>query len=928
MSWETNRAIMTRRILLSLFFLAVASCGSDDSVDDYLARAQKAMSSADYAAATIELKNALRLQPDSSQARLMLGKTYLAMRDMPSASKELQRALELGGTADSIKPALAEALLAQGEYKRVQDMDLSGLSAAALSRVLAMQAQAALAQGDNWNAEGLIDRALLATPESAQAILAKAQLQALKNDTEGASTTLDKLLTVAPTNEQGWSLRGDLLAGKQDFKGALAAYSKAVELQEKDYQSLFKRALMNLQLGEYDAAQSDANKLLFGTKNSPQANYIQGLLRYQAGKFADAITSLTAAEPIYQQYPLALFFLAGSNLKEGHFDLAASQAERFYGMVPESIQGRKLLASIRLKEGNFNAAQSLLQPILDSAPDDIDALNLMSNALLRAGRMDEAIPLLAKVAKLQPDSAGAQIRLGAGLLLGGKSDDAMQHMETALELDPKFQLADIMLVTNHLQKGDIPGAIAAAEAYKSRHPNEVMPNNLLGKVYLDSGERKKAVAAFEQSLILDNADPAANHYLAQIALKENNDIAAARKRYETALAGHPDSAPTLIQLALLDEKESNKTAMVAHLEQARKVDPTAVYPRLMLARFFLAEGKPDQVAPLFTDLDPQQQQSPDVLPLVAMAQLALRDYAAAKHTLEQLLKSAPETAAIRHAMAMAESGTGDEARAVDELRRAIALDENYVISRIALAKIALGRGDHEEFDKQLKKLGELGPQNPDVVLLQAAGAQNKGDSKEAIKLAEKAYTILPSTATLLALTSYETMNGNQQAAQQRYADWLQKNPDDSAVRMAYADNLLESAKEDQAVAQYSEVLKSDPKNVLALNNVAWLIRLTNPTQALEYSRQAASLDANSPEVLDTLAVNEYLNKDYRRAQRSIERALEKLPNNPSLVYHGAMIAAALDDKAGARATLEKLLAGKPEFPELAEANALLQKVSQ
>jgi putative PEP-CTERM system TPR-repeat lipoprotein len=919
---------MTRRILLSFILLALVSCGDADTVEDYLARAQTAITNADYASASIELKNALRLQPDSSQARWLLGKTYLALNDMPSAGKELQRALELGGPVEDIKPALAEALLAQGEYKQVQDISLDGLSAANLSRLLAMQAQAALAQGDNWNAEELIDRALLATPESAQAFLAKAQLQAMKSDAEGASATLDKLLTLDPSNDQGWSLRGDLLSAKEDYKGALAAYSKAVELRDTNYPTLFKRALMNLQLAEYQAAQVDADALLSATKNSPQANYIQGLLHYQAERFSAAIASLTEAEPIYQQYPLALFFLSAANLKEGHDDLASSQAERFYAIAPGSIQGRKLLASIRLKQGNFNAVQSLLQPVLDSAPDDIDALNLMSNALLRSGRMDEAVQMLTRVAQLQPDSAPAQIRLGAGLLLGGKGDAAMQHMETALELDPQYQLADIMLVTSYLQKGDIPKAIAAAQAFKSRHPQEVMASNLLGKVYLDAGDKQKATAAFEETLALDAADPAANHYLAQMALAENKDIAGARRRYETALAGHPDSTATLMQLALLDVREMNKPALVAHLEQARKVDPAALPPRLMLARYYLAENKPEQVAPLFTDLDAQQQQSADVLPLLAMAQLSMRDSTAAQYTLEQLLKATPETAAIRHAMAMAAAGTGDEARAIKELQRAIALDENFTLSRIALAKMVLGQNDHAEFEKQLKKLVELEPENPDVVLLQAAAAQIKGDSGAAITLAEKAYTLLPSTNTLLALANYEEMSGNLQGAQRHYADWLVKNQNDSVVRMAYAGNLLLSAQEDQAVAQYTEVLKIDPKNALALNNIAWLIKEKNPTQALEYSRQAAGIAPDSAEILDTLAVIEYLNKDYRRAQRTIERALEMLPDNPSLIYHGAMIAAALDDKQGARATLEKLLATQPQFPELKDANALLQKLAR
>ena len=130
-----------------------------------------------------------------------------------------------------------------------------------------------------------------------------------------------------------------------------------------------------------------------------------------------------------------LFFLGSAQLMEGNLDQAAVQAAHFHSIAPQSIRGRKLLATIYLQEGKYGDVQELLRPVLDANPDDVDALNLMSNALLRDGKTDEGITLLSRVAELQPDSPVAQVRLGAGLLMGGKGDDAAQHMETALELN-------------------------------------------------------------------------------------------------------------------------------------------------------------------------------------------------------------------------------------------------------------------------------------------------------------------------------------------------------------------------------------------------------------------------------------------------------------------------------------------------------------
>ncbi len=910
---------------LSALLLVLTACSLGDSAEKHVATANKFIAGADYKSAIIELKNALQLDNQSAEARYLLGKAYLESGDMPSAQKELERAGQLGWPADDVQPALARALLAQGEFAQVREISDRGLRPEAEASLLALKAMAALGLGDTWDAEELIDKALAKAPDSTDALLAQTRLLASQEDLDGADAVLGQLLSRDPGQGQAWSLRGDILMRRQDWTGALAAFDKAIELQQNNYSDLFKRAMLYLQLGNYEAAQADTTALLALAPQHPGPNYLQGLIHYQAGRYGEAVTALSVAEPAFERYPLALFFLASAQLVQGNMDQASTLAARFHNMAPDNIQGRKLLATIRLQQGKYAAVGTLLRPVLDADPDDVDALNLAANALLRQGKTDEGIALLSRVAVLQPDSPVAQVRLGAGLLIGGQGDDAAQHMETALELNPEFQQADILLVLNHLQKRDFPAAIEAAQAYQRRHLTSVTPYNLLGKVYLEAGQPEQARASFERALALDGGDPAANHNLAQMALADN-DLVVARDYYETILVAHEDSVPSMIQLALLDAREGNETALVAHLEQAMAADPAALQPRLLLARFYLGKGKPEQVAPLFSNLEARQQQAPDVLRLLAMAQLSSRDAGAAQFTLEQLLESTPDSAPIRHMMAMAAAGTGDNERTVAELQRALALDENYVPSRIALARIALANQSAPEFEQQLEKLVALAPENPDVLLLQAAAEQRGGNAETALKLAEKAFSTAPSTGTFIAVATYQEASGDREGALKRYALWLDEHPDDLTARMAFANGLQLAGRLDDAGQQYAKLLQANPDNVIALNNQAWILREQNSAQALDYARKAAALAPDSADVLDTLAVVEYLNKDYPRAQRSIERALKANPDHPSLLYHSAMIAAALDDKAAARATLEQLLAANTDFPEIAEAKALLAQL--
>jgi len=915
------------KTLCIILFVSILTACSGDSLEDYLARADKYVQENNYDSAIIELKNALQLDGQSAQARWLLGKSYLDLGDILPAEKELQRALKLGWPNDDVLPALAKVMLAQGKYSEVSKLDNTGLRAQPMADLMASKAMAAMALGENRKAKKLIERALESAPDSAEALIAKSRILASQGDLPNAYATLDSLLSREPENGEAWDIMGDIQMARKNLDEAAVAYSNAIEYWRTSFGSLFKRGLLYLRLEKYEEAQLDASELLKLSATHPGANYIQGLLHFQAGKYPEAISALSVAEPAAKQFPLALFFLSSAQLIENHLDLAAIQAVRFNRMLPESIRGRKLLATIYLQQGKFEDVQELLNPVLAGNPDDIGALNLMSNALLRDGKIDEGITLLSRVAVLQPDSPLAQVRLGAGLLMDGNNDDAAQHMEAALELAPEFQQADILLVMNYVQKRDFEAAIKAAEAYKTRHLTSVTPYNLLGRVYLEAGDKDKARASFEKALGLEKADPAANHNLAQMALLEG-DVEVARSYYQTILSERKDYLPALIQLALLDARENNTEAMEAHLEQAMKAHPKELQPRLLMARYHLSKGRPDKVAPLFSDMEEVQQKSPQVLQLMALAQLSENENTEAQYTLEQLMESTPDTPALHFMMAKAAAGTGDTKRTERELRKALALDKNYLPARMALARAMLADDRIDEFSEQLVLLQEQAPDNVDVILLRAAAASKSGESAQAIKLAKEAYDKVPVRGSLIALASYVAASGDNNGARQLYGNWLDSNPDDVVVMLVLADSLYKHQETQEAVFQYENVLQRNPDNVPALNNIAWHLREQNPAKALEYARHAATLAPDSADVLDTLAVVEYTNKNYVPALRGIDHALDKRPGDTTLMYHRAMILAAAGESSAAIELLESILAEDGEFPEAKEAKALLSELDK
>ncbi len=916
-----------RAIMPVALVVALGACGGGDSRDQHIASALRFLDNADHEAAIIELKNALQIESADAEARWLLGSTYLEIGDMAAAESQLRRAWEMGWKPDDVVPALAEALLALGEYEEVRELEQKNLQTGAEAGLLATKALAELGLGNPASAQELIGKAMHKDPAATAVMLANARILAATGDPAGASEVLDAILSREPENGLAWSLRGDVHQQRRELKEALAAYDEAMGFRKNPLEDRVKHALLALQMGNMEAARADAEALERSAPRHPLSNYVRGLLLFQEQKYTEAIASFTVAEPASDNLPQLLFYLGAAHLMEGNQAQAAVYANQFFGRIPDHVGGRKLLAVIRLQDGKYQDVQDLLQPVLDAVPDDIAALNLMANALLADGRVDEGIALLARVAALQPDSPVAQVRLGASLLAGGKEEDAVRHIEAALELDPRYQQADILLVLNHLQKKDYPAAIDAAEAFRRRNLTNLTSYNLLGRVYLEAGQPAEARESFEKALTLDRADPTANHNLAQMAMSEN-DLDQARLHYLSVLEGHEHSMPSLLGLVRLASIEGDEKSFVTYLERAIQAHPAAIEPRLYLSRYYLNAGQPEKVAPLLNGLNESQRRSPEVLAVMAMAQLSAREHEDARYTLEQLLEDTPESADGHYLMGMAASRSGDIEQSRRELQRALELDGNHVPSRIVLARMALMDKETEEFRRHLEKLGELAPENTDVLLLRAADANGTGDSAAAINLVVQAYGLSPNARTLMALAAYRQAAGDTEAAEKLYDDWLVEHPDDITIRMALAKQLLQEQRLEEAKSQYQQVIELDRDNAYALNNIAWLLREEQPQEALEYARRASGLSPDSSRILDTLAVVEYMNKDYRQARRSIRRALEIAPKNPSIIYHSAMIENALGNDDEARSSLEGLLSGAASFPEIDEARQLLATLNQ
>ncbi len=915
-----------RWVLLLGFVSVISACAGEMSDAEHVEKAQENLSKGELKPAVIELKNALGRNPQNPEARFLLGKIYLKLGSAPAAEKELLRARELGADDNKVLPILGRALFTQGKGEDLLALPLDKLDDSNRADVLTTQGLMKLALREVEGASTLISRALEKNPKSPYAQVAKARLLAVNGELEQARAQLASVFEIDPDYPLAWSFFGDLEQQAQKLESAEEAYTKAVRNKEYyKFGDYLKRAMLRIRLRKYEKAQADLNPLKKRSPLHPGVNYALGLVALDRKELKEAQAAFEIAYMDKERYPLALYLLSVTNYLQRNMQQAETYAANYVAQNPEFIPAYKILAAIKLRKGEYAEVEELLRPVIERDREDALLLNLFTTALLKQGKTEEGIGLLEKMAETQPESADAQMRLGAGLLMAGDQGPAMERIEAAIQLDPQYQQADMLLVLNYLGQQKYEEALKAAERYRDRQPKTAEPLNLLGQIYLATNKEEKAREAFSQARALEPGNPSANHALADMALREgkHDDV---RRYYNEVLNHHKDYLPTLLRLAALSISEKNEQAAEKHLQQAISVYPGAVQPRLILAEQYLLQGRPEQVSILFDELEDAQKAAPAVLNIIGMAQLEQKVFPQARATLEQLVKSQPDSAQAHYLLARAYAGLGERKKMESELETALKLAPRHFPAHLALAHSLVDQQREDDAKRHLEVLKEIDPDQLEVLQLEVALARREQNHEKTLDLLERIYQQSPSTSSTLDLARQRWGMGDKKGAIELQETWINSHPDDIPARMALANIYAQESNVDAAVEQYKNILERDEKNLIALNDLAWYLRDSKPKEALEYAQRANEIKPDTATLMDTLAVVLLKNGEAKKAQRLMDKVMLKAPKDPTTRYHSAMIDVANGDNDKAQVTLIALLRDGKDFPEKQSASELLDKL--
>ena len=922
MSRTVSKMKLTTAVVSGALLLAgLAGCSRDQSTASLLAEAKQYQQKGDQKAAIIQLKNAVAKSPEDGEARLQLGTLYLETGDAVSAEKELRKAASLAMPAERTLPLLAQALQAQGKFKELL-AEIKPELAAKSAPLTAVRGDALLATNDLDGAKAAYEAALALQPANGAALTGLARLALVKQDLPTAERYAVEAVTKDANNPEVWMFRGGMLRGMNKPDEALAAFDKVLALRPTDRNANLEKAYIRINQAKFPEALSEIEAARKIAPNSLLVTYAQALLDYTEGRNAAARESLQRVLKSAPEHMPSILLAGAVELNLNAPEQAQMHLRKYLENDPNNPHARKLMAQAQLKSAQPGEAVSTLKPMLDKSTDP-QLLALAGESHMQAREFAKATTYFEQAAKLAPEAAVVRTSLGLARLGQGDTARGIGELERATELDPKSERALTALAQAEYGLKHYDKALAAIGKLEQVKGEDPQIYNLKATVLLGKGDVAGARTAFEKALQLKPTFFPAAANLAKLDLLENKPDAA-RKRFETVLASDKKNFGAMSALAELAVMQKRPEEATTWLEKAQAENPDAIAPVVKLGHHYLATKQEKKALTLARKFQAANPTNAELLDLLGQAQLASDDAQGALDSYSKLVNVVPRSAMAQMRLASAHAKLKNDSAAAEALKRAVALEPGMIKARVLQVELAMRRGRNEEALALAREVQAADPKSPIGFLLEADLQQAQKNPEKALAAYDKALALNKSGTILIRSAALLKGMGKAKEAQARVAAFARANPDDVLVQMYLAESHLAAEEYKPAATILENLVKRNPNNGAALNNLAWAYSQQKDPRALATAEQAYKVAADSPAIMDTLGWMLVEKGDTGRGLPLLQKAVAAAPGSPEIRYHLAVGLHKSGDKNGARKELETLLAQSRPFPQLEEARSLLK----
>ncbi len=919
-------------------------------------RLEQGEGNTETAAAIVEA--AVERQPDNTILQLLL----TAIRDQDSLSDELERIIS--EQEDPVNRALSywRFYRRAGEAEKAEAALQQAIAAAPDNqRILEIRFDRAVADDDWAVAEKIVERAKRMNDgegvDYAGGAFWEGRLQMARNNYAQAAATLERGLSEMPSNSQAHLMLSRCRFILGDLNGAERALQRSIELKPNN-------ATAWRQLHEIHSRRQNHEQALDDLRRAMALEPEDGTLYMQyidyLGQYGDRNQAIESRERIAQARPDAHANrrdLAQLYLQTNQPDKAHDELEALLAADPNNLSNVAAMAVYHAQTGEFDTGRAMLEQFFNQMPDgpDANAWLVMARYLRTGNAGDAALEAYRKaVAMDDGDEQRARREMADWLFGRGRFDLAAAEYEQIFEA-VRDEPDDRLLVWRRyvetlLNAGNLDRASRQLDQLLAKHPSDAQALMIQGTICrrrlnednLSEARREqlteKAEAAFDQAVL--HAPDSAMPYFQRAAFRFNRDGDLVQQMVRDDLRRVIELDPTFVParelLVQWYEQQGDVDSAVDELRRFVVDIPNSRAARNRLAQLYMRQERFTELENLLIDsLRAIPEAEPDWRVLWSQMHQVQGRMAEARREMAQayeLDRSAGR--AGQYADLLVRTGQHEQALEVlndwpDALTRSAPL---YALRARALAGMGQRDAAITAFGRALDMAGsEIAQVN--AVQMQMRTAL---PSSTVVEILKPRAANDPSGVIGLLLAREQIMAGqtDQALAELRKLEgrFTAGSEVETERQRMLARSYYDAGDFARARAAYERVLEQAPRDLMALNNLAYLLAndLDQPDAAMSLAERALRVAGDNPNqranILDTVGWVHFTNNNMREAADALERSIRLNPMAISHL-HLAKVYIAQDRPIAAREQLiaaAQLAEDAGDQDVVAEAQQLLQ----
>lgn len=745
--------------------------------------------------------------------------------------------------------------------------------------------------------------------EKRETLMTQARDYAGAGDCAGAVEQAGKVLDLDSGFFEARLIIGRCAMREGKFSEAEAQFAQVLDLAPESIESIQSLARLALVRGDIAKASQYADKALALGDNSPDIMVLRAGILMQESKYADAAALFEQALQAGPNNEEAIVGLASALVNTGAKDKARELLESSLEKLSASREAAAMLLDMTIEEGDLKKSAALLASFQERGMADEAMAMRLADLALADNAIDLYVEILSKRLETNPDSLEARIRLADLETSRGRFDQALDILEAARIHTDTVTLAraSVLARAGRMEEAMVVLNTLIADGKDS----EVIAKARIGlaEVFMQRDLPTEAIHELDMVIAGSPGNSRARLMRGRVNFLQQRYLEAAKDFKIAAEADHNDYGATL---ALADAQNAAGNPDVAEdtITSLIARDPLIPQAYTALASLYLVTQNPD--AALMALAIGKTAIPDDTTIPIAEAEILtkLKRFEKAEKLLGDLIKSGKNVNHMRLRLAAVHGAAGDHEKAAKQFMLILEDDPDANAAAEGRVKALIAaKKDKEALAFAEQRLKER-PNDPIAAMLAGEAAITLENTAKAEAALRKAVELAPQwEAPLATLVQMYTTTGQHEAAISLCREVIAKAPDASGPNVLLAMLLDQQGRYPEAEREYRNALIKDQDNILAANNLAFLLTRHKPDslrlrEAEKLARHAAN--SNSPASFDTLGWVLHLMGRHSEAESNIRKAHETFADNPVINYHLAAVLSELALNSKDKAESEKL----------------------